>query len=111
MNTFATIIFVIGILIYLLGMVLMLRAAYEEGCLWVIGIWILPIVDLIFLITHWKTAKYGFLTRVLGIAVMVVAAMLWTPSGTSSDRKNTRPSPTPTATLRYLDPDDVLGPR
>jgi len=61
-----TVLLIIGVIGMLVGGIGMLMAGFLESALWGIGMLIVPIVSLIFVLTHWEDAKKPFLIQVVG---------------------------------------------
>jgi len=61
----------LGLIIFLVGGITYLIAAFRAGILWGLGCLFLPPVSLIFLFVHWKTAKKPFLTQLLGWGIIL----------------------------------------
>lgn len=60
----------------LVGGIMMLIEAFRESILWGIACLLLPVVSLFFLIVHWNVAKKGFFVQLIGLAVLVLAALV-----------------------------------
>ncbi|HEV2695177.1 MAG TPA: hypothetical protein VG347_19945 [Verrucomicrobiae bacterium] len=67
---------IVGIVIYLVGWLAVLIAAFRESILWGVACLLLPIVQLFFIIVHWSKAKKPFFLQLLGLVVMIVAMIL-----------------------------------
>lgn len=59
-----------------IGGIMILIAAFKESVLWGLGTLIVPLVGLIFVITHWEESKNGFLLNIGGLVLAVVGAVL-----------------------------------
>ena len=66
---------IIGYLVMAVGGIMLLIAAFQESVLWGIGCLLVPFVALFFVITHWDTAKNGFLIQMAGLAIVVVGIL------------------------------------
>jgi len=66
----------IGAVLMLGGGIGVLIAAFNESILWGIGCLIVPIVSLVFVVTHWAQAKKPFAYNVLGLAMLFFGSML-----------------------------------
>ena len=66
----------IGCIIYLVGAVKFLIAAFNESIVWFICCLIVPFAGLVFLILHWNVAKKPFVTMLIGMVPMVIGAVL-----------------------------------
>lgn len=71
-----TILIIGGALIALVGGVKILVAAFKESLLWGLGSLIVPLVALIFVVTHWDEGKSGFLWSVAGLVLMFAGSAL-----------------------------------
>lgn len=69
--------YILGALIALVGWVIVVIAAFSEGGLiWGLLSLFIPIVCLVFVITHWDDAWKGFLVWVAGVGMMVTAIVM-----------------------------------
>jgi hypothetical protein len=66
-----------GLILMLVGGLLFLVAAFRESILWGLGVLFLPFVSLIFLVLHWSRAKDSFFLQLYGIALVVLAVLLF----------------------------------
>jgi hypothetical protein len=62
----ATIIMILGVIGMIIGGVGMLMVGFQESMLWGIGMLIVPLVSIIFVLTHWRDAKKPFMIQVVG---------------------------------------------
>ena len=62
---------VLGIIMFVIGGFWFLIAAFQESIWWGLACLLLPIVQLFFLIVHWREAQKPFGLQLLGMAVMV----------------------------------------
>jgi hypothetical protein len=62
----ATALVIIGVIGMVIGGIGMLMAGFQEGMLWGIGMLLIPLVSLIFVLTHWQDAKKPFVVQVVG---------------------------------------------
>jgi len=69
-------IILLGIVIIVIGGLGFLIAAFRESILWGLACLFIPIVQLFFLIVHWPEAKRPFFLQLLGLAVLIVGAIL-----------------------------------
>ncbi|MEZ5539152.1 MAG: excalibur calcium-binding domain-containing protein [Pseudomonadales bacterium] len=72
----STIVFLIGIIIFIIGGLGYLIAAFKTSILWGLGVLFLPFISLFYLIIHWQSAKKPFLTQVFGLALIIGSALL-----------------------------------
>jgi uncharacterized membrane protein len=63
---------IIGLLVAAVGGIWLAVVAFQESILWGLGCLLVPIVGLVFVLTHWDTAKIPFLVQVAGIILYVV---------------------------------------
>lgn len=64
----------IGIALIVIGGIGFLIAAFKESILWGLGCIIFPVIQLVFLVMHWREAKNPFLLQVVGIVAVIIAA-------------------------------------
>lgn len=81
-STLATILFVSGLVVFLIGSFGFLVATFRAGFLWGLSCFFLPFVSFIFLFVHWKIAAKPFFLSMLGIAIALLGTMFVTASGT-----------------------------
>jgi len=72
---------VIGALIALVGGIMLLVAAFRASIWWGLGSLFVPFVSLIFLITHWATARRPFLISLGGTVLMMIGVGLAAAGG------------------------------
>ncbi|MCW8133817.1 MAG: hypothetical protein KIS92_25950 [Planctomycetota bacterium] len=65
-----------GGVLCLIGGLLIAIAAFKESVLWGIGCLIIPIVGLIFVITHFEESKGGLMAYVAGIIAVVAGTVM-----------------------------------
>ena len=65
-----TVILVLAYVIMFIGGIMVLIEAFRTSVLWGIFSILIPIVSLIFILTHWSKAKKGFLLQLLGAAIV-----------------------------------------
>jgi hypothetical protein len=70
------ILLILGIAIGAVGGIWLLVKAFQAGVLWGLGSLFVPLVSLIFVITHWQEAKKPFLVNVAGVALMIAGVVL-----------------------------------
>ena len=71
-----TVLLVIGIIGIVVGGIGMLLAGFRESAIWGIAMMVVPLVSLIFVVSHWEDAKKPFLIQVVGWMLAVVGAGL-----------------------------------
>ena len=69
-------IILLGIIIFAIGGLLFLVAAFRESIWWGLACLFIPIVSLFFLIVHWPEAKKPFFIQLFGFAVLILGAVL-----------------------------------
>jgi hypothetical protein len=74
-----TALLIIGAVISLIGGVWLLIIAFKDNIWWGLGSLLVPLVSLIFVITHWEVSKRPFFVQLIG-AAFIIAAMLMAPS-------------------------------
>ena len=62
----------VGLLIFVVGGLGTLIAAFKTGILWGFGCLFIAPVSLLFLLFHWDVAKNPFLLQVAGIVLMLL---------------------------------------
>ena len=67
---------ILGIILAVVGGIGMLIVAFRESVLWGIGCFLIPLVSLIFVISHWEEAKKPFLIQVCGVALILVSGVM-----------------------------------
>ena len=60
----------VGTLIGLLGALMLLYRAFHESIVWGLVILFVPLGNVIFTCVHWSEAKHGFLTWLVGVAII-----------------------------------------
>jgi hypothetical protein len=80
-------IILLGIVIFLIGGLLFLVAAFRESIWWGLACLFLPVVSFFFLIVHWREARKPFFLQLLGFVVLLVGVIIspqtlhrWKPS-------------------------------
>jgi hypothetical protein len=61
----------LGIVILLIGNVWIAIKAFQQGILWGLGCLFIPLVSLIFVITHWAETKVPFIVSLAGVALVI----------------------------------------
>jgi len=69
-------VFWIGIIVYVVGCIWLCVVAFKEHVLWGLGCLFLPIVQLVFLVMHWRKALKPFFVLLLGLALFVFASQV-----------------------------------
>jgi hypothetical protein len=69
-------IILLGIVIFVIGGLFFLVAAFRESIWWGLACLFIPIVSLFFLIVHWRVAQKPFFIQLLGFAVLVIGAII-----------------------------------
>jgi hypothetical protein len=67
---------VIGVVAWLLGDIMYLNATYRRGLGWFFGGMFLPLVDWVFLFTHWRVAYRPFALSVGGLTLAIAGVLL-----------------------------------
>lgn len=71
----------VGMLVFLVGGFWYLVAAFRVGILWGLSCMFVPLVPLIFLFVHWRSASRPFMIQLLGIALLFSGTMLMDKNG------------------------------
>jgi hypothetical protein len=72
-----------GLVLFLIGDIGFLIAAFRVGVIWGLSCLFLPFVSFFFLVIHWKVAAKWFFVTLAGLGLMVGGAMLSSESGLS----------------------------
>jgi hypothetical protein len=67
---------IVGLALFIIGGFMFLVAAFREGVLWGLACLFLPIVQIFFLIVHWQEAKKAFAIQMIGLAIIVLIAII-----------------------------------
>jgi hypothetical protein len=76
----STLLLVVGIILALIGGIGMLIVAFRESVLWGIGCLLIPLVSLIFVISHWDEAKKPFLIQLAGVVLLILGGAMDKPA-------------------------------
>ena len=76
MGGLASAVVLVGIAIAFIGGIMFIIAAFNESALWGLGVLFVAPISLIFLVLHWRQAKDGFLTQLLGYGIVILGAMM-----------------------------------
>lgn len=68
--------FLVGIMVAIVGWIMIVVAAFRVSAGWGVGSLLVPLIALIFVITHWQDARRGFFTQLGGTALFVIGAMI-----------------------------------
>ena len=77
MEILGTLVLWAGVILCLVGGLFFLIAAFRESVLWGLAVLFVPFVSLIFLILHWSRAKDSFFLQLWGIALVLIAALVF----------------------------------
>ncbi|MEI6077912.1 MAG: hypothetical protein WCS94_20190 [Verrucomicrobiota bacterium] len=69
-------IIILGIVIFAIGGLLFLIAAFRESIWWGLACLFIPVVQLFFLIVHWPKARKPFFFQLLGFVVLLVGFLI-----------------------------------
>ena len=75
MELLGMILFMTGLVTFILGHLCFLVAAFKENVLWGLGCLLISPVSFFFLIVHWAEAKKPFGISCLGIVLIVLAVI------------------------------------
>ncbi|HKR55042.1 MAG TPA: hypothetical protein VJS20_01995 [Gemmatimonadales bacterium] len=67
---------IFGFILAAVGGIWTLVLAFRESVLWGIGCLLIPLVSLIFVITHWDDAMKPFLIQLGGVVLIVVSGVM-----------------------------------
>ena len=67
---------ILGFILAIVGGIGMLIVAFRESVLWGIGCLLIPLVSLIFVLSHWDEAKKPFLIQLGGVVLILVSGVL-----------------------------------
>lgn len=67
---------IIGMALFVVGGFMFLIAAFRKGVVWGLACLFVPIVPIFFLIIHWQEAKKAFAIQLVGLAVIVLVAII-----------------------------------
>jgi hypothetical protein len=109
MEIVGTGLFVVGLLIAIAGWVMVVVAAFRDSVGWGIGSLLIPLVALIFVITHWQDARRGFLTQVGGMAIFLFGAMI-TPTPKKPQPVEQKPVAAVEAPVTYASNTPIYNP-
>lgn len=82
-----------GLVVFLLGSLWYLIAAFRISILWGLGCIFVPFVPIVFLFAHWRVAAKPFIVSILGLAFVFTATFLMPASGTVPDISGNQPMP------------------
>ena len=71
---------ILAFAIYFIGWLGLLVAAFRESIWWGLACLFIPIVQLIFLIIHWREARKPFFLQLLALVLFIVAILV-SPQG------------------------------
>lgn len=64
----------VGIIIFIIGGIGFLIAAFKQSILWGLGCILLAPISLVFLFLHWPEAKNPFFLQLVGLGILLLAA-------------------------------------
>jgi hypothetical protein len=76
MEIVGTGLFLVGIMVAIVGWIMIAIAAFRVSAGWGVGSLLIPLVALIFVITHWQDTRRGFFTQLGGAALFVIGAVI-----------------------------------
>ena len=76
MEIVGTGLFLVGIMVALAGWIMIVIAAFRVSAGWGVGSLLVPLIALIFVITHWQDARRGFFIELGGTALFVIGAVV-----------------------------------
>ena len=78
------IIALLGLLVMLVGVIMILIAAFKESILWGVLSLLVPFAILVFVAMHWSASKKGFLIWLGGFVLAVIGSVLGGSAATYS---------------------------
>ncbi|MBI3722648.1 hypothetical protein HY251_01640 [bacterium] len=69
----------VGLVLLIVGGIWLFIEGLRESILWAIGMLFIPFVSLIFVISHWETAKRPFLTQLGGWVLVILGTAMSHP--------------------------------
>ena len=119
--------FLVGIMVAIVGWIMIVIAAFRVSAGWGVGSLLIPLIALIFVITHWQDARRPFFIQLGGTALFVIGAMMTQARAKPVEAKPVAvaeknaayvpPPPPPTYTYRssapkpkYLPPPELAQP-
>lgn len=76
METLASLLVVIGLVLLFIGGLAFLVAAFRESILWGLGVFFFSPIALVFLILHWQRAKGAFFLQLYGLGFILAGVIL-----------------------------------
>jgi hypothetical protein len=76
MQNIGAVTMLLGVVIFVIGGLFFLVAAFRESILWGLACLFIPIASIFFLIMHWPVAKKPFFIQLAGCAVTLVGAII-----------------------------------
>ncbi len=76
MDIIAFTLLLLGLVIFVVGGIGFLIAAFRESIWWGLGCLFIPIVQIIFLIVHWQATRKPFSLQLVGFVVILAGAIL-----------------------------------
>ena len=76
MDLIAILLIVVGVVIFAVGGIWFLVAAFRESVLWGLACLFIPIVQFFFLIVHWPEAKRPFFLQLLAFVMIIVGVII-----------------------------------
>lgn len=73
----AEVLIVTGFVTLLIGISVMLVAAFNESVVWGAFCVFVPMILLVFAAMYWKAARLGFLITIAGIPLIMLGGILW----------------------------------
>ncbi len=62
-----------GVVVFILGGLVLLVAAFRTSFLWGLGCLIFAPLSLVYLFVHWRSAKFPFIVQVFGVFLFLLA--------------------------------------
>lgn len=76
METISAALIMLGLFITVLAKIWLVCYAYDDGCLWVIIVLLLPFGELLYILLYWQDAKKPFYLWLVGFLIALVGVLL-----------------------------------
>ena len=91
--------FVVGLMVAIAGWIMIVVAAFRVSVGWGVGSLLIPLIALIFVITHWQDARRGFFTELGGASIFIFGVLI-TPSHAKPPEQ--KPAPVAEKPVEYV---------
>jgi len=76
MHSVGLAILILGWVLGLLGTLWVIVLAWQRSVLWGLVCLLVPIVQLVYIVAHWKEAKEGFFLQIFGFTLVIIATLM-----------------------------------